>query len=269
MEHVPGKKFRDLDISYRAEGLRARIEEVKAARTTLKLEDVVFTRRSGVTVHAEIHLTPLRDDHQRFVGVLLAGADVSEPARLRDQLGHLSEQQATANEELQSSNEELETTNEELQSTNEELETTNEELQSTNEELLATVDELQAATAETQRLALYHASVVNSVDQPVVVLDRGLRVTSWNPAAERLWGLAAVQVIGRDFFTLPIGGVTADASQAIHKVQAGASASAALDVTFTAPAASARTSVLRLLPLHDAQGQLMGVVGLVVEPERA
>jgi two-component system CheB/CheR fusion protein len=269
MEHVPGKKFRDLDISYRAEGLRARIEEVKAARTALKLEDVVFTRRSGFTVHAEVHLTPLLDDHQRFIGVLLAGIDVSEQSRLRDELGRLSEQQATANEELQSANEELETTNEELQSTNEELETTNEELQSTNEELLATVDELQAATAETQRLALYHASVVNSVDQPVVVLDRTFRVTSWNPAAERLWGLAAVQVIGRDFFTLPMGGVTADASQAIHQVQAGASASAALDVTFTAPGASARPSVLRLLPLHDAQGQLMGVLGLVVEPKRA
>ena len=268
LEHVAGKKFRDLDISDRAEGLRARIEEVKAARTALKLEDVVFTRRSGLTVHAEIHLTPLLDDHQRFIGVLLAATDVSEQARLRDQLGRLTEQHATANEELQSANEELETTNEELQSTNEELETTNEELQSTSAELLATVDELQVATAETQRLALYHASVVNSMDQPVVVLDRGFRVTSWNPAAERLWGLAAAQVIGRDFFTLPIGGVTADASQAIHQVQAGASPSAALDVPFTAPGASAQTSVLRLLPLHDAQEQLMGVVGLVVEPER-
>jgi two-component system CheB/CheR fusion protein len=181
LELGAGRKFRDLDISYRAEGLRARIEEVKVSRTPLRLEDVVFTRRSGLTVHAEIHVTPLLDDRQQFIGVLVAGIDVSEQAHLRDQLGRLTEQHATANEELQSANEELETTNEELQSTNEEL-------QSTNEELLATVDELQLATAETQRLALYHASVVNSVDQPVVVLDRGFRVTSWNPGAELLWG---------------------------------------------------------------------------------
>jgi two-component system CheB/CheR fusion protein len=265
LANAAGKKFRDLDISYRAEGLRARIEEVKVARTPVRLEDLAFTRRSGLTVHAEIHITPLLDELQRFVGVLVAGTDISEQARLRDQLGHLTEQHATASEELQSTNEELETTNEELQSTNEELETTNEELQSTNEELLATVDELQMATAETQRLALYHASVVDSVDQPVVVLDRGFRVTSWNPAAERLWGLAAAQAIGRDFFALPIGGVTTDASQAIHQIQAGTAPSGALDVPFTVPGTTRRTSVLRLLPLHDTREQLMGVVGLVVE----
>jgi two-component system CheB/CheR fusion protein len=269
LELGAGRKFRDLDISYRAEGLRARIEEVKVSRTPLRLEDVVFTRRSGLTVHAEIHVTPLLDDRQQFIGVLVAGIDVSEQAHLRDQLGRLTEQHATANEELQSANEELETTNEELQSTNEELETTNEELQSTNEELLATVDELQLATAETQRLALYHASVVNSVDQPVVVLDRGFRVTSWNPAAELLWGLAAAQTIGRDFFTLSIGALAADASQAIHQIRGGAPPSPALDIPFTATGASRGGAVLRLLPLHDAQEQLVGVVGLVVEPAPA
>ena len=268
MENVTGKKFRDLDISYLAEGLRARIEEVKGARTALRLEDVAFTCRSGLTVHAEIHLTPLTDDRQRFIGVLIAGTDVGEQVRLREQIGRLTEQHATASEELQSTNEELETTNEELQSTNEELETTNEELQSTNEELLTTVDELQMATAEMQRLALYHASVVNSVDQPVVVLDREFRVTSWNPAAERQWGLTAAHAIGRDFFTLSLGKVTSDASQAIHQIKAGASPSPALDVPFTAPGAPGRTSVLRLLPLRDGEGQLVGVVGLVVEPAR-
>jgi two-component system, chemotaxis family, CheB/CheR fusion protein len=261
MDNVVGKKFRDLDISYRAEGLRARIEEVKASRNTVRLEDVMFTRRSGATVHAEIHVTPLLDERQRFIGVMVAGTDITEQAHLRDQMSRLAEQHATATEELQSTNEELETTNEELQSTNEELETTNEELQSTNEELLSTMEELQAATAETQRLALYHASVVNSVDQPVFVLDHAFRVTSWNPAAEQHWKLTALQAIGRDFFALPIGGVTGDAGDAIRRIQGGEAASM-LEIPFTPPGRG-RPSSLRLLPLHDAQGRLMGVVGLV------
>jgi PAS domain S-box-containing protein len=109
---------------------------------------------------------------------------------------------------------------------------------------------------------------VNSVDQTVVVLDLGFRVTSWNPAAERLWGIAAADTVGRDFFALPIGAVTTEASQAIRRVQAGASASTGMDVTFTT-SGSERRSVLRLLPLHDGQPQIVGVVGLVLSRERS
>jgi two-component system, chemotaxis family, CheB/CheR fusion protein len=249
IDNVVGKRFRDLDISYRAEGLRARMEEVKGTRLPTRLENVVFPRRSGHRVHAEIGMTPLFGDRNRFIGVLVAAADVTEHALLRDEMARLTEQHATVNEELQS--------------TNEELETTNEELQSTNEELLATVDELQAATAETQRLALYHASVVHSVDQPLVVLDQAFRVTSWNPGAERLWGLAPASALGRDFFALPIGNVTAEASQAIHQIHAGLPATGVLDVPFTGPGRD-RPSVLRLVALKDAQDQLVGVVGRVL-----
>jgi two-component system CheB/CheR fusion protein len=268
IDNVVGKRFRDLDISYRAEGLRARMEEVKGTRLPTRLENVAFPRRSGLQVHAEIRMTPLFDDRNRFIGVLVAAADVTEHALLRDEMARLTEQHATVTEELESTNEELETTNEELQSTNEELETTNEELQSTNEELLTTVDELQAATAETQRLALYHASVVHSVDQPLVVLDQAFRVTSWNPASEQLWGLAPASALGRDFFALPIGNVTAEASQAIHQIQASVPATDVLDVPFTAPGRD-RPSVLRLAALKDAQDQLVGVVGRVLTDDWA
>ena len=194
--------------------------------------------------------------------------DASENARLRDEVARVSEQHATMTEELQSTNEELETTNEELESTNEELETTNEELQSTNEELLATVDELQATNAELQRLALYHASVVQSVDQAIVVLDQGFTVTSWNPRAENLWRLPAAQAIGRDFFSLPLGAVIGAAREAVSRIGKGAAAETVLDVPFTAPGQDV-ASVLRLLPLHGADGQLSGILALTLSHDRA
>jgi len=267
VESALGRKFRDLDISYRAEGLRARMEEAKESRVPVRLEHLEFARRSGLSAHVDVRMVPLLERH-RLLGLVIAAMDASENARLRDEVARVSEQHATMTEELQSTNEELETTNEELESTNEELETTNEELQSTNEELLATVDELQATNAELQRLALYHASVVQSVDQAIVVLDQGFTVTSWNPRAENLWRLPAAQAIGRDFFSLPLGAVIGAAREAVSRIGKGAAAETVLDVPFTAPGQDV-ASVLRLLPLHGADGQLSGILALTLSHDRA
>jgi two-component system, chemotaxis family, CheB/CheR fusion protein len=266
VDRAVGQRFRDLDVSYRVEGLRARMEDVKSSHAPARVE-MAFSRRAGPTVHADVRITALLDERRRFLGLTIAALDVTEQARLREELARLSEQHATASEELQSTNEELETTNEELQSTNEELETTNEELQSTNEELLATVDELQATNTERQRLALYHSSVVGSVDQAIVVLDRGLVVTSWNPAAERLFGLGAEQAMGRDFFALPIGDVTTASREAIRQIRAGAAPAAGLDVPFAA-AGQEGSSTLRLLPLIDGTGTMAGVLALTLSRSR-
>jgi two-component system CheB/CheR fusion protein len=147
-DNAIGKKFRDLDISYRIEGLRTRIEEVKVSHSRARMSDVTFPRRTGDVVHATLVISALYDERRSLSAVLVVGEDVTEYAHLRDEMERLAEQSATAHEELQSTNEELETTNEELQSTNEELETTNEELQSTNEELETTVEELQSINTE-------------------------------------------------------------------------------------------------------------------------
>ncbi|HYE90998.1 MAG TPA: CheR family methyltransferase [Terriglobales bacterium] len=225
-----GRKFRDLDVSYRVEGLRARMEDVKARQAPARLEDISFTRRSGDAVHITITIAALLDGY-RFIGLLVNAEDVTAYARLREQATRIAEQHATAIEELQSTNEELETTNEELQSTNEELETTNEELQSTNEELETTVEELQAANAELAtlnaeledrgaeltRLDGYHRGVVEGIDQPLIVLDRVGVIRSWNQAAERLSGLRAEQVVGREIFALALGALLDDVRPAFER----------------------------------------------------
>jgi two-component system CheB/CheR fusion protein len=122
-----------------------------------------------------------------------------------EELQSTVEELETTNEELQSTNEELETTNEELQSTNEELETMNEELQSTNEELETMNDELRDRTDETLQANSFLGSVLSSIHQGVIVVDRGLQVVAWSRRATELWGLRDDEVEGEHLLNLDIG----------------------------------------------------------------
>jgi two-component system CheB/CheR fusion protein len=276
-EHAIGRKFRDLDISYRVESLRARIEEVKSAHIPSRIEHATFTRRSGETVHAELTIVPMVEGN-RVTAVGVYGSDTTESARLKDQTTRLAEQHSTAIEELQSTNEELETTNEELQSTNEELETTNEELQSTNEELETTVEELQAANAELgslntqlerssvdlKELDEYQQGVLSSLQHAIVVLDRAGLVTTWNQTAERLWGLPAEHVVRRLFWTLPVGDIAQKLREALGRMLDTGSGKAETlpDIPLRLPTGETRHLTVLVTPLKSPSGKVTGVVGI-------
>lgn len=270
-----GRKFRDIDVSYRVEGLRARMEDVKARQASVRMDDVTFIRRSGDVVHANITIAPLFDAY-RFIGLVVSADDATGYSRLKDQMTRIAEQHATAIEELQSTNEELETTNEELQSTNEELETTNEELQSTNEELETTVEELQAANAELAalnseleargaelvRLDGYHRGVVDTMDQAVVILDPAGVVRTWNQAAERLWSLRAEQVLGRELLALPLGDFTARVRPVLERVSESREAQELADVAYAAPGGGEGRASVRLSAVRDGGGGFLGAVAI-------
>ena len=179
-----GRKFRDLDVSYRVEGLRARIEDVKTRRDTRAWTSHVQPR-NGDVMHADV-------DPRAALRGAIAHRRARRRGRGRDraraaaeQITRIAEQHATAIEELQSTNEELETTNEELQSTNEELETTNEELQSTNEELETTIEELQAANTE---LAALNAELeARTADLNRIGAQHPASSTAWRRASPWAW----------------------------------------------------------------------------------
>jgi two-component system, chemotaxis family, CheB/CheR fusion protein len=262
------RKFRDLEVSYRVEGLRARVEDVKARHAISRLDDVTFTRRSGDVVHADVTIAPLFDGH-RLIGVLVYATEATEQARLKEQMARIAEQHATAIEELQSTNEELETTNEELQSTNEELETTNEELQSTNEELETTVEELQAANTELEtrsadfrRLDAYQLGVLNSMEQSIFVTDRSLVVTNWNQGAERMWGPSADQAVGRDLMTLPLGDVTRMLGPALDTALKREIAVEVAAVPYALPGGAVGDARVKIVPLRNAVGAVIGIIGI-------
>lgn len=125
-----------------------------------------------------------------------AVSEPSEVAQLRQEMGALHEylqsvieQKDAINEELRATNEEILSSNEEFQSTNEELETAKEELQSVNEELTTVNEQLNHRNKELNKLngelkdaRDYAKAIVETVREPLLVLDAHLRVQVANPA---------------------------------------------------------------------------------------
>ena len=105
-----------------------------------------------------------------------------ELAQAREDMRSISEEQEAANEELQSANEELLSSSEELQSLNEEMESSKEELQSTNEELTVLNQELINLNIQFSEAKHYAESIVATVREPLIVLNRHLRIKTANRA---------------------------------------------------------------------------------------
>ena len=105
-----------------------------------------------------------------------------ELSQAREDMRSITEDQEASNEELQSANEELLSGSEELQSLNEELETSKEELQSTNEELTVLNHELVSLNEQVTDARNYSESIVATIGQPLLVLDKNLRVKTANKA---------------------------------------------------------------------------------------
>ena len=109
-------------------------------------------------------------------------ATIEEHEAVQEELRSAHEEMLSANEEFQSTNEELETSKEELQSTNEELTTTIDELRSRNQELARLNTELDAARRTSDAARSYADTIIQSVREPLAVLDGTLRILRVNSA---------------------------------------------------------------------------------------
>jgi two-component system CheB/CheR fusion protein len=103
----------------------------------------------------------------------------------RDYIRNMQETHEATLEELKATEEELLSSNEEFQSTNEELETAQEELQASNDELRARNRKLNALNDELRRARDFAEAIVETVHQPLLVLDGDLRVQRANRAFYR------------------------------------------------------------------------------------
>ena len=112
----------------------------------------------------------------------------------RDYAQALQDQYETANEELQATNEEAQSAVEELQSTNEQLETSQEEIDSANEELITVNAEMARRNLEMGRLNNDMTNLQVSVNLPIVVLSRELRIRSFTLRATPLFNLLASDI---------------------------------------------------------------------------
>ncbi len=214
-----GRPLRDLEVSYRPVELRGYLEQAKVERRPARIPEAKWQRPGLDTEWFEIDVNPLVGADNGLLGVSIAYFDVTATRTLLDKVVHTNRQLETAYEELQSTNEELETTNEELQSMVEELETTNEELQSTNEELETMNEELESANdelhasstalrergAQLDEARNFLGALIAGLPQGLVIVDREMRVLTWNRACEDLWGLRTEETIGKKLTALDFG----------------------------------------------------------------
>src|SRR5580692_6971883 len=52
---------------------------------------------------------------------------------------------------------------------------------------------------DAQRSIAFRAGLLDQVDDAIVAVDEGFRVTYWNRVAERLFGRSAEDVLGKDY----------------------------------------------------------------------
>ena len=233
-----GRQLQDLELSYRPIELRSLIDEVREERHPVSRQEVHWQRGTEKPRALDVQIDALAVPGEQFAGVIVTYIDATEHRALEadlerarreletayEELQSTVEELETTNEELQSTNEELETTNEELQSTNEELETMNEELQSTNEELETMNDELRDRTDETLQANSFLGSVLSSMHQGVVVVDRRLRIVAWSRRTTDLSGLRDDEVEGEQLLNLDIGIPVQRLRDPIRRVLAGSDA---------------------------------------------
>ena len=125
-----------------------------------------------------------------------------ELAQLREDMRSITEDQEASNEELQSSNEELQSSNEEMQSLNEELETSKEELQSTVEELTVVNHEMVNLNEQLSVEKEYAEAIIATVPQPMLILDKDLRVVVANQLFYEKFLVNESQTEGRNVYDI-------------------------------------------------------------------
>jgi two-component system, chemotaxis family, CheB/CheR fusion protein len=193
------EEARRKDAPVRREGLQVRYREqirsvavevspIKGRAAGEKCLLILF-EPDGVAARAERRLAPApsmdtADAKDQEIARLGQGL-----AQTTDYLHTLVREHEAAREELQATNEEALSSNEELQSVNEELQTAKEEIQSANEELATLNQELQdrnlqlgRSNEEIQRALDTANALVDTVRQPLVILDGELRVEKANAA---------------------------------------------------------------------------------------
>jgi two-component system CheB/CheR fusion protein len=113
---------------------------------------------------------------------------------MREQVRALIEEDESAKEELQSATEEIQSSNEQLQSANEELEHAKEEAQATNEELMTVNDELKDRNQALDRAGMDLQNLLSSLNLPIVMVDRDLRLRRFTPTARQVLNVIASDV---------------------------------------------------------------------------
>jgi two-component system CheB/CheR fusion protein len=263
------EEVRQKDVSVRKEGCQVRYRDglrsvsfeivpIKGRASPERCLLVLFELEGEGSRHPE-RSSPLqprldpadaRDQEITRLGQGLAQSGEYVDTLLREHEAALEELQSTneealsGNEELQSVNEELQTAKEEIQSTNEELATLNQELQDRNVQLARSNTEIQSALDGANAL-------VDTVPQPLLILDRELRVEKANAAYYETFRTTAQLTRGRHLSELGTGQWNTPAVMAaLRAVLAEGESVQDLEVDAEFPSLGLRTMSLNARRMH-------------------
>jgi two-component system CheB/CheR fusion protein len=238
------------------------------ARSYLILFDDGSRRSSSGDLSATVAALPESAKDRRLVELERQVADlrtylraaIEEHGASQEELRSAHEEVLSANEEFQSTNEELHTSKEELQSTNEELTTTIEELRHRNQELADLNEELTIARSAADRARSYADIIIETVRQPLAVLDDGQRILRVNPAFSLDLGVARGDAEGRLLHEMDGGRWNiAGLRQTLHDIVNNNHTMEDYQVTVDLPARGRRVMALsaRKIPGDAARAQLL------------
>ena len=125
-----------------------------------------------------------------------------ELAALRAELISVRDEKEKANKTLQIAKEEILSSNEEFQCMNEELETSKEEIESANEELISANQELQTRNEQLAEAYDFSEAIVTTLHEPMLILDKDLRVKSANKAFYKKFLVPQSETEGRLLYEL-------------------------------------------------------------------
>ena len=214
--------------------LRNALHKVKTTKEVLVKEDIPIQfmgKEHKVTIEVipltnsiELHFLILFKDRSSSIGISDEQKDNNESpdfkdvkktkeqiqiqklqkelAQAREDMRSITEDQEASNEELQSANEELLSGSEELQSLNEELETSKEETQTSSEELIIVNQELFDRNEQLNLSRLYAESIVTTIREPLIILNRNLQVRSANKSFYANFKTNAEETEGKALFEL-------------------------------------------------------------------
>ncbi|MEO8051230.1 MAG: chemotaxis protein CheB, partial [Acidobacteriota bacterium] len=212
----PGEPTTDLTRLVRPSLLAPLKSAIRKARHEKggAIETGLCVRDNGQMRTLSLRVSPIRDPNGKEQCLLILFDDLARrnaktpapakgkataaarPKRDDDEVFHLEQELKATRDYLQSiiesqeaATEELRSANEEAQATNEELDTAKEELQASNEELNTVNDELRARNLEQGVLNSDLRKLLESINVPLVMVGKNLRIRWFTPAMEPLLNL--------------------------------------------------------------------------------
>jgi len=105
-------------------------------------------------------------------------------------------------EELAAARSDMNSITHDQEAANEELETSKEEIESANEELTTSNQELQARSQQVEELFTYYEAILSTFQEPMLILDKDIRIISANKSFYRIFHVTEDESIGISLFKL-------------------------------------------------------------------